>query len=50
MDLDEEAEDLDALAELERMEEGSDDDFEAEDEVSKKRSIPISRPKSLPFY
>lgn len=41
MDLDREAEDMEALAELERAEEGSSDNdaVEEEDEVSKQRSL-----------
>lgn len=49
MDLDEEAEDIEALAELERAEEGSSDNdaAEEEDEVSKQRSFLTLTPQSV---
>lgn len=49
VDLDEEAEDIEALAELERAEEGSSDNdaAEEEDEVSKQRSFLTLTPQSV---
>lgn len=41
VDLEEEAEDFKALADLERAEEGSSDSYIAEEEVSTVRSLPI---------
>lgn len=51
MDLDEEAEDFEALAELERAEEGSSDAdaTEEEDEVSKQRSLLTLIPQPVTF-
>lgn len=51
MDLDEEAEDADALAELERAEEGSsNDDAAEEDEVSERKSLFTLTSKSGTFF
>ncbi len=49
VDLDEETEDMEALAELERAEEGSSDNdaAEEEDEVSKQRSLLTLTPQSV---
>lgn len=51
VDLDEETEDMEALAELERAEEGSSDNdaTEEEDEVSKQRSLLSLTPQSVTF-
>ena len=51
MDLDEEAEDIEALAELERLEDGSsgNDAAEEEEEVSKQTSLLTLTPQSVTF-
>lgn len=51
MDLDDEAEDIEALAELERAEAGSpDNDTAEEDEVSKHRYLLTLTPQSVTFF